>query len=263
MVTRLVHLSDLHCPAANAVQAAALTDAIRMSRPTVVVITGDLTRSGRSREFRSAAAFVEALPGQKIILPGNHDVPVLNLFARIRAPFRRFFDHFPLTGITQLETPDVFLVGFNTAVGMTTSLDWSLGSASPRRVEAAMQTLKSGDPSKLRLVAAHHPLERDRADWQRSKTSRGPQAFVALAQAGMDLFLHGHLHRSYATAQSVAGRKVWTVGATTALSERERGSGSGFNILDIDGRSAKLSAMTWTAGHYALGTESDLDFSAR
>jgi 3',5'-cyclic AMP phosphodiesterase CpdA len=252
MATCIVHISDLHVPAADPAQMEALAESIAAARPDVIVASGDLTRRGRRREFSAAASFLAALPGAKLIVPGNHDVPLIR--NRLTRPFARFAESFP-DAPASVETPDVVVAGFNTAVGSRLSTwDWSLGDAPPERVAPVAALLRDRLQGRLGIVACHHPLRRHALDGRRSTTARGPEAFAALADAGMRVLLHGHLHRSSRTCLDVGGAEVCEICANTALSDRERAGPAGYNILDIEGSAWKLTVMNWQERRYARGS---------
>lgn len=250
MATRIVHISDLHFPAADGEQPMALAQSISEMRPDLIAVTGDLTRRGRRREFEAVGAFIAALPGSKIMVPGNHDVPMLR--DRIRRPFARFQEYFPAQPAF-IETPDAFVVALNTAVGMRLSAwDWSLGDAPLDRVGPVAALLKAQRKGRVAIVACHHPLRPHGFDARRSTTRRGPQAFAELADAGMQILLHGHLHRASRTCIDVNGAPVCEVCANTALSDRERAGPAGFNILDVEGGNWTLTTARWQNQRYEL-----------
>jgi 3',5'-cyclic AMP phosphodiesterase CpdA len=256
MPTRIVHISDLHLPARHPEQAVALARSIAEARPDLVVQTGDLTRRGRNAEYRVAASFLTALPGRKLVVPGNHDVPVSAVLDRIFSPFRRFERHFPEQP-PFLETPDVIVVGLNTAVGARLHYDWSLGHAVPERVRTVCHLLQQKKNGRVAIVAGHHPLRPHKLDIRRSATAGGPKAFDILGSAGMDVLIHGHLHRASRVCIDLRGREVCEVCANTALSDRERAGPSGFNMLDVaDGRWG-LTVVSWRDGAYRIETEAE------
>src|SRR6185295_12068121 len=90
MTILIAHLSDLHCPADDHKQADALVAAINAARPDLIVVSGDLTRAGRKAEFAAARALLARFKAAKLVVPGNHDVPVFNALERAQRPFARF-----------------------------------------------------------------------------------------------------------------------------------------------------------------------------
>ncbi len=250
--TRIVHISDLHCPAKDAAQPAALIASIAEAAPDIVAVTGDLTRRARHHEFALAAALVAALPGAKLVVPGNHDVPLLR--ERFSRPFARFAEAVGAQPLF-LETPEVLLIGFNTAVAASVSVwDWSLGTASPERIAPVARLLADRRGGRLGIVACHHPLRSHALDPRRSHTAGGSAAFAELAATGMGVLLHGHLHRASRTC--VDG--VCEIAANTALSDRERAGPAGYNILDVEGGGWRARSVRWDGKAYALGDAQEL-----
>src|SRR5215217_5454714 len=90
---RVVHLSDLHFGREDRRVVAALVAEIARLSPDLVAVSGDLTQRARRRQFERARAFLDALPFPRLVVPGNHDVPLFNLVARLLNPlggYRRF-----------------------------------------------------------------------------------------------------------------------------------------------------------------------------
>jgi len=247
---KLVHISDLHFAPRSADQLAALSQGILAAAPDVLVATGDLTRNGTRAEFRMAAEFFGSLPVRKLIVPGNHDIPVFEPLLRVLSPFRRFASAFGDPFFPIQETPEVLIVGMNTAYGVRLGWDWSLGRVSPRRLTQVVETLRARKAGRLAIVACHHPLCPNPADGRRSITSGGPAAFEQLAAAGMDILLHGHLHRAGTRRHTIGRRTVFEICANTALSDRERDGTSGYNVITVDAGSWHLSTVGWRDGLY-------------
>ena len=80
----LVHLSDLHFGRVDPDLAGEpLRDTgAQALAPDVVVVSGDLTQRAKSEEFEAARAWLDTLPGPQIIVPGNHDISLYNVFRR-------------------------------------------------------------------------------------------------------------------------------------------------------------------------------------
>ncbi|HVL55812.1 MAG TPA: metallophosphoesterase, partial [Burkholderiaceae bacterium] len=72
----VLHLSDLHFGRLAEEVVGPLADAAARLRPDLIAVSGDLTQRARASQFRSARQFLDLLPGPKIVVPGNHDVPL-------------------------------------------------------------------------------------------------------------------------------------------------------------------------------------------
>lgn len=60
----IIHLSDIHSDQAG----------IRKIRGDILLVSGDLSRSGTKKEIEEALAWIRGYPcGAKIVVPGNHD----------------------------------------------------------------------------------------------------------------------------------------------------------------------------------------------
>ena len=83
----LVHLSDSafrpnRSPSSRRACAAGGSPA-----PDLLVVSGDLTQRARPRGSTRRAAFLDASPRPQIVVPGNHDVPLYNVWERFVQPF--------------------------------------------------------------------------------------------------------------------------------------------------------------------------------
>ena len=92
-MTTLAHISDLHLGTEDPAIAAALLaelDGTTSPAPALVAVSGDLTQRARDQELRLARTFLDRLPGPYLVVPGNHDIPLYNVFARFTDGLRRY-----------------------------------------------------------------------------------------------------------------------------------------------------------------------------
>ena len=87
---RLAHLSDLHFGRVDPAAVEGLVRSLEAARPDLVVVSGDLTQSARTREFRAARAFLDRLPAPTFAVPGNHDLPQWDPVERLVRPYDRY-----------------------------------------------------------------------------------------------------------------------------------------------------------------------------
>ena len=78
----LLQVSDTHFGTEQAPVVQALEALAHGQRPSVVVLSGDITQRARPTQFRAARAFADRLGVPVLAIPGNHDIPLLNLWAR-------------------------------------------------------------------------------------------------------------------------------------------------------------------------------------
>jgi|SRR5665213_1212496 len=87
---RIAHLSDLHFGHHDPELAKNLAADVEAQRPSLVVISGDFTQRGTRQEFEQAQGFLQSLVSPVFAVPGNHDVPALNILGRLLSPYRLY-----------------------------------------------------------------------------------------------------------------------------------------------------------------------------
>ncbi|MBM3928482.1 MAG: metallophosphoesterase [Sphingomonadales bacterium] len=228
---RLFHVSDVHFGAEDREAIAWFDAAVHAERPDAVIMTGDLTMRAKSREFAAASAWLAGLDRPVTVEVGNHDLPLFNLFARLFRPYRRYLK---LESMIEkpLELPGVAVVPLKTTTRFQWR-NWSKGSVSDGSLKRALAGLADADAAAVKVVACHHPLI-EAGTTATARTNGGRDALAALARAGADVVLSGHVHDPFDKLHREGDRTIRLVGAGT-LSCRTRDTRPGFNELRIDG----------------------------
>ena len=227
---RLVHLSDLHFGRERPDLIAPLLGAIEALAPDLVAVSGDLTQRARDREFRAARAFLDALPGAPLVVPGNHDVPLHLPARRLLAPWRGWRRWIGGDLEPVHEDDEMTVVGVNSV----DPLSWQTGRLSGRRLARACDRLGAGADPRVRVVVVHHPLVHPEGSDKRPIPGAA-KALRRLSGCGMDLILSGHLHAWHAEpfAEQERDGAAIQVHAGTSLSTRVRGEPNDFNVIEL------------------------------
>ena len=241
----IVHLSDIHFGRVNANVIDPLIDAITKINPDLVAVSGDLTQRARSHQFAEARAFLERLPKPQIVVPGNHDVPLHNVFARFAQPLTKY-RHFITDDLRPFyQDKEIAVLGINTA----RSLTFKGGRINERQVAWMHERLSILDPEIVRIVVTHHPFDLPEGHNERQLVGRARMAMDTLASCGADLFLAGHLHVSHtthsATRYKIKGHSALVVQAGTAASDRSRGEENSFNVVRVDRPQIAVDRFAW------------------
>jgi 3',5'-cyclic AMP phosphodiesterase CpdA len=253
----IAHLSDLHFGAAVPGIVAALVERVADLDPDVIAVSGDLTQRARRGQFRRARAFLGALPGTHVVVPGNHDVPLYNVLARFVDPLGGFRRHITAVRYPCFRDDEIAVVGANT----TRSFTIKDGGLRRGDVHELTALLGDRDGESVRIVVCHHPFDRPTGRSGRW-TLPAPDfdAVDALVARGVDVFLTGHLHLNYvghtAVRYRARGRSAIVVEAGTATSHRGRGEANSFNLLRIDGGRVAVERHDWDdhASQFALAS---------
>lgn len=245
MPARIAHLSDIHFGTENREAVAATAAFLAAAPPDLTLITGDLTAFGETAEFEAAQAWIAALPGPRLVAPGNHDTPYVGIIDRVMAPFARFSQFFGPADAVQIETPGITVASVNTARGIQLRLNWSKGEVTLAQANWAIRTLRAAEPGALRIVSCHHPLAEMVGGPMTARVRGGERAARAFCAGGVDLILTGHIHAPFAMAFPHGDARTYAVGAGT-LSVRERGAPAGFNLLTVDDEAVEVRALAWT-----------------
>src|SRR5712691_10162821 len=183
---------------------------------------------------------------------GNHDVPLHNVFARFFNPLGGYRHH--MTDDLRPHYIDHELV----VIGTDTTRSFTIGGGGIRRRELhrIRELLKQANRSAVTVLVAHHPFDEPHAGTAFGRARPGAEAVEQLACDGIDVFLTGHLHVTFAgpTAKryNVGGRSAIVVEAGTATSTRVRGEPNAFNVLRIEPESIVVEHLVWSAAARAF-----------
>jgi 3',5'-cyclic AMP phosphodiesterase CpdA len=247
----LVHLSDLHFGRVDAALLDPLRDLIHRIAPSVVVVSGDLTQRAKSEEFEAARVWLDTLPGPQIIVPGNHDISLYNVFRRFIHPLDRYKRY-----ITDDLDPcyiddEIAVLGVNTARSLTIKD----GRLNKEQVSKIRETLAGLSPDLTRVIVTHHPFDLPGAK-EGDMVDRADMAMQAFSELGVDLLMAGHLHLSHAgntqARYKISEYAALVVQAGTATSTRERGEVNSFNVIRIEPQRIEVDRYGWDSVHKAF-----------
>ena len=241
----LVHISDLHFGRINEALIGPLTSLIASVEPDVVVVSGDLTQRARAAQFEAARRFLDSLPMPQIIVPGNHDIPLYNVFGRFVQPLKRY----RRLVTNELEPfyadDEIAVIGINTA----RSLTFKNGRINEAQLERVRERLCALDDGITRIVVTHHPFDLPAGLGDHGLVGRAPLAMKLFASCRIDMLLAGHLHVSHAGSTTeryrIGDYSAIAVQAGTATSTRGRGESNAFNIIRVGAGRIVVEHMSW------------------
>ena len=242
----VAHLSDLHFGAVDPRLLEPLRRRVRELGPHLIAVSGDVTQRARPGQFRDARRFLDTLPTPQIVVPGNHDVPLYNVFQRFFAPLDKFRRYICADLDPSHVDEELAVVGVNTA----RSLSFKGGRINAEQVERVRSRLSGLPDETTKVVVTHHPFDMPlHWDDRHQVAGRAATALRALARCGASVYISGHMHRTHAGESSfpfdIGGFRALMVGAGTATSTRRRGEANSFNALRISPRHIVVDCFEW------------------
>ncbi len=236
----IAHVSDLHFGAHIEERAETLLVDVWERRPDLVVVSGDLTQRARQAEFSAARQFLDKLPSPVLVVPGNHDLPLVNLPKRMFRPHRSYEQVVAQDLEPVVALPDLVVVGLDSMPRWR----WKAGHVSRGQIEQARDAFRSGPADAWRVLVTHHPVLPPELS-----SLRGRKPLVAAgAQSDVSVLLSGHTHIPTVDVVPMdnpgSRHRSLAVGAGTAISRRTRGWSNSYALIDLAGSMVSAATIT-------------------
>jgi 3',5'-cyclic AMP phosphodiesterase CpdA len=253
----ILHLSDLHFGSVDPTTLDPLLQAAREIRPEVVAISGDLTQRARRGQFRQAREFLGKLPGKRIVVPGNHDVPLYNVLARFAFPLSNYRRYISEDLEPFYSDNEIAIAGINTAYSRT----FKGGRVTKQQIARLRDRLCNAGPDVTKIVVTHHPIDLPETYSDKQLVRRARDVMEALVACDADVLLAGHFHTPAATRSTaryrIQGHAALIVQAGTATSTRGRGQANSFNVIRVERPEIEVRRYDWSfeRGAFLLAEE--------
>ena len=232
---KIVHISDVHFGMADLTVVERLIKSINELGADILIVSGDLTQRAKTKEFVAARDMLDRLPQPQIVVPGNHDVPMYNIYHRFAEPLTRYKKHITDDLSPFFSDDELAVAGVNT----TRSLTVKSGRINAEQVAEIRLKMKDLPERMLKVVVTHHPFDVPEGVNADDIVGRAKKAMPLIAASGAYVFLAGHLHVSHIGNSARRyklddGYSALIIQAGTAASTRERGEENSFNFLEYE-----------------------------
>ena len=227
-MTVLLQISDPHFGTERLPVVDALARLSLEQQPDLLVVSGDVTQRARRGQFQAARTFLERLGKPWLVIPGNHDIPLFDLRARVLRPYARHCEAFGPDLEPVHDSPALLVLGVNT----TRWYRHQDGEVSLAQIDRVARRLRSAGAAQLRVVVVHQPVAVPQMNDVHNLLHRHALAIRDWAVAGCDIVMGGHIHLPYVAALPGLVHPMWAVQAGTAVSWRVRdGMPNSVNLL--------------------------------
>lgn len=221
---KIAHISDLHFGhfwGAKQEKVEACKKSLEEFKPDVVIVTGDLALFGGITEFIKARKFLDSLPYEKVVVPGNHDVldgiflPKINPFKRLRL-YKQF-----------LPFQNDIKIGNLQIIGMDSTTFYAIGRG---HINLKEFDRFSKNKNIIKCIAMHHHVVAVPGTGEYNILKNVDEVIGELIKHNIQYVFHGHRHkRMHFRLDSFVWDKsldnpvdIFTCGTT--LSNRTRGN---------------------------------------
>lgn len=220
--------------------------------PELVVASGDLTHRNHDAQHERAARLLRSLDRPLVVIPGNHDIPMLPP-GRFTRTFTAFLRVWPETE-PEYRSERVVVCGLNSV------RPWKQQGGALRRsqIERATRIFDEAPDTALRIAVLHHHLLG--APWRTAKRTIANRSTVlgGLVDAGAEVILSGHVHQSAVEerrefevvrlGERIHGATVITAPGLGQPRPKRRGEARGLNLIEATGRRIRIVTYVWTPG---------------
>jgi len=234
-----MHISDLHAgPPFRLDLAEQVAREAHELKPDLLVISGDFVqRADFSNQWNAITAYLKTLPEPRLVVAGNHDVPLFNPFNRVFRSYNTYKKHISADLNPVFERPGLVVVGGCTAHGLT--IDG--GRLSAKQIATIEHHFSRTPDGACKVAVLHHHVINPPGSERRNMISNAATAVQLLDRCGVELLLCGHIHVSYVgTTLDVRpdlrqGTIICQSGTTTSRrgKGREHGKNS-YNVIEIE-----------------------------
>ncbi|HVT91006.1 MAG TPA: metallophosphoesterase [Tepidisphaeraceae bacterium] len=261
----IAHISDLHFGRVDPAIADGLAEDLVNRKPSLVVVSGDLTQRARQWQYQAASNFLARLPKPQLIVPGNHDIPLYDVTRRFLFPLEKYQKYITKDLWPVYKDEEMLVIGLNTARSFTFRLGgfWKDGRIDPDQLIELRRRMGEASSGVFKVLVTHHPFIPPSDHYAADVVGGAQAALEVLEQSGVELLLAGHLHLGYhgdvRGHYESANRSILSIQAGTATSTRRRDMPNAYNWITIQPDNVNIEVRAWNGGAFKTFTMTRFD----
>ncbi len=224
---KIIHISDLHFGMNNLLIIEKFLIEVEELNPQVIIISGDLTQRASQEQYQLMHQFLKKLPGNVLVVPGNHDIPV-NPFARLFRPFKLYKHYISPQLEVRFANDEVNILGVNSA----TPYKMKDGILNNKTINLIKNHF-SGQDERLNILFFHHNL--NYFSGMHHPLNNAEEFIDYLKESPIHIVCTGHLH--YANIKIIAKNAneqcaILHAGSLSCL--RTRDKTNSYYVIDVN-----------------------------
>ncbi|CEK11066.1 metallophosphoesterase family protein [Legionella hackeliae] len=243
---KIAHISDLHFGMHQTEVMDAFLQDITAQQPELTIVSGDLTQRAKNYQFELALSFLNQIAGTVLVVPGNHDVPLYKIFARLINPYKGYNHCIGELFKMKFVNDEIAILGVN--------------SVNPFRIKKgklAVKTLEmisnffTVEHKKVNILFFHHNF--DHIAGLHKPLENEEQFLEHLQRSNVDIVCTGHLH--YANVGMIKksnGRICLVLHAGTLLCSRNKDNYNSYFILDVNDKECTVNWRVFNKNKFEL-----------
>lgn len=241
----------MHFGAIDLEIAQGLLQSLQSLQPDLVVVSGDLTQRARSHQFQHARRYLDVIPFPRIVVPGNHDIPLYNVYHRFQKPLKKYQRYITDDLAPFFEDEELAVLGMNTA----RSLTFKNGRVSVKQMHDIARKMCAVSDEKFKILVTHHPFLPPPDFPKEPIVGRARRTLKTIEHCRLDLLLSGHFHQSYAggthAVHTMLRHSVLVIQAGTATSTRlHHREKNAYNVIHLRPNIVDLTVQRWNGRHF-------------
>ena len=253
---RIVHISDLHFGMNRLEIADAFLQDLSSVKPELIIISGDLTQRAKDEQFLALQIFLKQLPAEVLVVPGNHDIPLCNVYSRFISPFKAYRHYVGNQFKDKFSNDDIAILGIN-SVNPYKIKD---GKLSKKNLKAINYYFKTEDKS-ANILFFHHNF--DQLKDMHKPLENEKQFLSYLKDSKVNIVCTGHLHFAHVGLIQKNNKKPCLVlHAGSLLCTRSRDGLNSYFVIDIDDHNCSVNWRVFSEQQFIVRTNYSIKLSA-
>lgn len=251
LCSKVLFFGDLHCgKGLKYDRVEGLIKCSQVLNPDVIAFSGDLTFRARSSQFKMAEDILESFKKPIVMVPGNHDIPLYDIFSRIVKPFRNWNTCYSnLNAASSYSSHQLNIFGLKTVVPFFHQKG-VVSKVNRHRLHQWSSNLSS-DLFNWRCVLMHQQLYNLPGHYRPGKVAFAEHVAQHFSSSMIDVVLFGHVHYPIVIdARDVfrdIKRRMILVGCGTIANNRTRGPflQNSFQFLTFSSKELVIDTFLW------------------